>query len=145
MAREPPPDEAMTTPSYSWMRSLSPSLIFVCTRTVSPARNTGTSLRRYLASTSAISLRSIVSSPLQLVVAGLDEPAVRFVQFQAREQIRAPITGDAQRLAPPPPLHPPVVAREQHLGNPLAPEYRRTGVLRVLQEGLSREALPLRG
>src|SRR6266705_3582577 len=32
----------MTTPSKIWMRSLSPSLIFVCTRTVSPTRNAGT-------------------------------------------------------------------------------------------------------
>src|SRR5512137_2213144 len=106
------------------MRSLSPSLILVWTRTVSPARKAGSSLRRYLASTAAISLRSIVSSPLQLVVAGLDEPAVLVVQLQAREEIRTPLAGGPQRLPPPPPLHPPVVSRDQHLGDPHAAKHR---------------------
>src|SRR5512137_3073627 len=142
MAREPPPDEAMTTPSYSWMRSLSPSLILVWTRTVSPARKSGTSLRRYLASTAAISLRSIVSSPLQLVVAGLDEPAVVFVQLQAREQVRAPFPRGPERLAPAPPLHAPVIPGEEDLWDLLSAKRRRPCVVRVLQDGGSGEALP---
>src|SRR5512137_2765115 len=124
------------------MRSLSPSLIFVCTRTVSPARKSGTSLRRYLASTAAISLRSIVSSPLQLVVAGLDEPAVVFVQLQAREQVRAPFPRGPERLAPAPPLHAPVIPGEEDLWDLLSAKRRRPSVVRVLQDGGSGEALP---
>src|SRR6516165_4267100 len=44
-----PPLLAMTSPSNAWRRSLSPSLIFTCTRTVSPGRNCGKSVRRVLA------------------------------------------------------------------------------------------------
>src|SRR5438132_243850 len=47
----------MTTPSKIWILSLSPSLIFVCTRTVSPTRNSGTWPR-----TSGVTFRCSTSS-----------------------------------------------------------------------------------
>src|SRR5712672_2586008 len=53
----------ITTPSKIWMRSLSPSLIFVCTRTVSPTRNSGicprTSGLTFRCSTSSIAFERI--------------------------------------------------------------------------------------
>src|SRR5712692_171152 len=44
VSRMPPPRRAMTIPEKSWMRSVSPSRILTCTRTVSPGENAGTSL-----------------------------------------------------------------------------------------------------
>src|SRR3954464_12131065 len=57
----------MTTPSKIWMRSLSPSLIFVCTRTVSPTRKAGSCARvsgfTLRCSTSSIAFARILPAP----------------------------------------------------------------------------------
>src|SRR5512140_2524756 len=96
------------------MRSLSPSLIFVWTRTVSPDRIGGMSFRNCLASISAIALRSMMA-PLQLVVPGVDEPEIGIVQPEAFEQVRPSRPRGPERLAPPPPLDALVVAGDQDL------------------------------
>src|SRR5579871_4404148 len=49
-----PLSRLITTPSNACTRSLSPSLIFTCTRTVSPGRNAGRSVRWVLASSFSI-------------------------------------------------------------------------------------------
>src|SRR6266542_2612396 len=133
----------ITTPSKTWMRSLSPSLIFVWTRTESPARISGTSLRTYFAWMSAIALRSMtLSLLLQLVVSGIDEPEVALREVEPREEVRPPLACGAQRLAPPPPLDSPVVSREEDLRNLHPPELGGPCVVRVLEEPvLAREAL----
>src|SRR5574341_949490 len=99
MEREAPRRWAMTTPSKTWIRSLSPSLILVCTRTVSPVRNSGRSLRRYFFSTWSSALRSMSASPqlkggayrpfrrvLEILVLDLDEPEVLVAELQLPEQ-----------------------------------------------------------
>ena len=50
--REPPPLREMTMPWKIWMRSLSPSLTFTCTLTVSPGAKFGMSVRASRDSTS---------------------------------------------------------------------------------------------
>ena len=54
--RRPPFFQPMMIPSKTWMRSLSPSLIFVWTRTVSPMRSFGRSVRRYCFSISSMTV-----------------------------------------------------------------------------------------
>src|SRR5690242_8325598 len=53
----------ITTPSKACTRSLSPSLILTCTRTVSPGPNLGKSVRRLLASSFSM-MRLDISFPL---------------------------------------------------------------------------------
>src|SRR6266567_4579915 len=142
MARASPRRCAMTTPSKIWMRSLSPSLILVCTRTESPALNSGMSFRTYFCSMTAMALRSMIRSPLQLVVSGLDEPEVIFCRPEPLEEVGPFLTGGAQRFAPPPPLDAPVISREEDLRNLHPPVLRGPGVVRVLQQpALTLEAL----
>src|SRR6266545_132233 len=132
----------MTTPSKIWICSLSPSLIFVWTRTVSPERKWGTSALRYFASMSLMALRSIALSPSQLVVSGSQEPEVLIAQRQPREEVGAPLARGLERLAPPPPLDPPVVPRQEDLRNLHPPVGRGPGVVRVLQQpSFTRKAL----
>ena len=71
-ARVPPRCRPMTTPSKTWMRSLSPSRTFTCTRTVSPDFIAGRSVSCDF-STSSIAL---IAAPIQ-VAEGRPSPIMR--------------------------------------------------------------------
>src|SRR5919204_100850 len=101
----------MTTPSKIWIRSLSPSLIFVCTRTVSPTRNAGTWPRA-----SGFTFRCSTNS-------------IAFAR------IFAPL------LRPAPARDARVVAAEQRFRHRHPPEFGRPGVLRPLEQHLGPERL----
>src|SRR6267143_5628463 len=151
----------MTTPSKIWIRSLSPSLIFVCTRTVSPTRNAGTWPRAsgftFFCSTSSIAFARIFAPLLRTCLCrvsycslktkesssffSLEQAQVLGRQVELLEQVRAPFPRAQERLPPAPARDAGVVPAEQRLGNARAPEFGRTGVLRPLQHHLGRERL----
>src|SRR5438094_4584099 len=153
----------MTTPSKIWMRSLSPSLIFVCTRTVSPTRNAGTWPRAsgltFFCSTSSIAFARIFAPLLRTCLCrvsycslktkesssffSLEEPQVLGRQAQLLEQVGAALLRAQERLAPAPSRDAGVVPAEQRLRYPRAAELGRPGVLRPLQHHLPGERLAL--
>src|SRR2546430_633702 len=142
----------MTTPSKIWMRSLSPSLIFVCTRTVSPTRNAGTWFRAsgftFFSSTSSIAFARIFAPLLRTCLCrvsycslktkesssffSLEEPQVLGRQAQLLEQVGAALLRAQERLAPAPSRHAGVVPAEQRLRHPRAAALARPGGLRAL-------------
>src|SRR5438132_13789578 len=146
----------MTTPSKIWIRSLSPSLIFVCTRTVSPTRNAGTCPRAsgftFLSSTSSIAFARIFAPLLRTCLCrvsycslktkesssffSLDEPQVLGREAQLLEQVRAPFPRAQQGLLPAPARDAGVVPAEQSRRDAFAAELRRAGVVRALQHHL---------
>src|SRR6478672_7885202 len=124
-ARVPPRCRPMTTPSKIWMRSLSPSRTFTCTRTVSPARIAGRSVI-WAFSTSSIVLMSELLQNLLLFV----------IQPCLDQQIRPLVQGPAQRFTFTPPPNLGVVARQQHVGHfqlPFAAD-RNLGRPRVMRK-----------
>src|SRR5689334_18915534 len=135
----------MTTPSKTWMRSLSPSLIFVCTLTVSPTRNPGMRPRvsgfTFRCSTSSIAFERI------FVPSSFDYPSPETQSSSSLlliEQVGTPLARARHGLLPPPTRDPGVVAGEQNLRHPQPAEFRRARVLRPLEQALAREALALR-
>src|SRR5690349_11954038 len=151
----------MTTPSKIWIRSLSPSLIFVCTRTVSPTRNAGTWPRAsgftFFCSTSSIAFARIFAPLLRLAARrvsycslktkesssffSLEEPHILGRQPQLLEQVRAPLPRAQKRVPPAPAGDARVVAAEQRRRHRNAPELGRTGVLRPFEDHLPGERL----
>src|SRR5882762_4282039 len=127
------------------MRSLSPSLIFVCTRTVSPTRNSGTCPR-----TSGLTFRCSTSSIAfaRIFVSSSDYRSPKFKipsSLLPCEQIGAPLACARHRLVQSPPRDLLVVPREQDLRHPQSAELGRAGVLRSFQQALAGEALGLCG
>src|SRR5882757_10008912 len=109
-ARVPPRCMPMTTPSNTWMRSLSPSRTLTCTLTVSPDFIAGRSANcDFSTSSIALMTRSFKLS---------QQPHFFVVQTRGVQQIRPPFQCPAQRRALPPDLDRRVVPRRQHLGNP---------------------------
>src|SRR6267143_5264919 len=135
----------ITTPSKIWMRSLSPSLIFVCTRTVSPTRNSGTCPRTsgltFRCSTSSIAFARIFVSSSDYRSPKINIPS----SLLPCEQIGAPLACARHRLVLPPPRDLLVVPREEDLRHPQSAELGRAGVLRSFQQALAGEALALCG
>src|SRR5262249_3126006 len=152
-ARVPPRWTPMTTPSNTWMRSLSPSRTFTCTRTVSPDFIAGRWVNCVF-STSSSALMAV----LLMVHPKVDTPSggpVRLHLFQYRslfvierrrvEQIRPPRERprDGLPFAPAPNLR--VVPRQQHVRHAFGADRRRTGVMRKVEqpaaEGILRHRL----
>src|SRR6267143_765077 len=135
----------MTTPSKIWMRSLSPSLILVCTRTVSPTRNCGswarTSGLTFRNSTSSIAFERIFdSSCLDLFV--YRSPKNRFPSSLFAAKVRSALARPRQRLLFPPLGDLCVIAREKDFRHFQPAKLRGAGVVRALEEPLA-EALDL--
>src|SRR3954466_3850497 len=136
----------MTTPSKIWMRSLSPSLILVCTLTVSPTRNSGTWPRTsgftFRCSTSSIAFARI------FVPSSLDYRSPKNQSSSSLllpEEIRAPLARARERLLLAPARDPRVIAGQEYIGYLQPAELRRAGVLRPLEQALAGEALALCG
>src|SRR5436309_1226668 len=120
VARVPPRCRPMITPSKIWMRSLSPSRTFTCTRTVSPAFIGGRSASCDF-STTSILLAPIIYSFSSLFLAPRDELAQNllflFVQLGVGEEIRPPLERPAHRFALPPSPDLAMMPRQQHVGH----------------------------
>src|SRR6186997_2295894 len=97
----------MTTPSKIWMRSLSPSRTFTCTRTVSPDFIAGRSV------SCDFSTNSIAPMACSFKLA--QDFLLLFVQTRAGQQIGAPVERPAQRLPLPPATDFGVVSGQQHV------------------------------
>src|SRR3954468_5728693 len=107
----------MTTPSNTWMRSLSPSRTLTCTLTVSPDFIAGRSANCDFSTNSiALMTRSFKLSQQLLFF---------FVQNRGVQQIRPPGPRANQRFALSPPTNLGVIARDQHVGHPQHPVARR--------------------
>src|SRR5579872_6320284 len=119
---------AMTVPSNACRRSLSPSLIFTCTRMVSPGRNTGRSARLFFcvyfvnnAFCMTISLISYLT-----LAPGPGSPAV--------DQVRPQPLGFRPRRLPPEPPDLFVIAVQQHFRRLPAAKLRRPRPVRTIQQ-----------
>src|SRR5438067_1444468 len=122
-ARVPPRCIPITTPSKIWMRSLSPSRTFTCTRTVSPAFMAGRSASCDF-STTSIALMSQLLENLSLF----------FVQIGAGQQIRAAFERARERLALPPSSDVGVIARQQDVRHAHPIDLRRPRELREIEQ-----------
>src|SRR5581483_3588258 len=112
----PRPRRPMTTPEKIWMRSLSPSTTFVCTRTESPTPKSTGCLRNCS--------DSILSNNAWFIKS----------RFHLLQQIRPPFLRPPPRLFRAPPGDLGMVAREQHFRHLPAPELRRPRIMRILQQ-----------
>src|ERR1700689_1608489 len=108
----------MTTPSYAWTRSRSPSTTLICTTTVSPGLNAGT-LRVMRSASSVWIIFIVLSSSLPSAVALLLQkllqqgPALA-IERRAADQIRPAQPGAADALPLPPALDRGVIAGTEH-------------------------------
>src|SRR5437763_689446 len=143
----------MTTPSKIWMRSLSPSLILVCTLTVSPTRNSGTCPRTsgftFRCSTSSIAFERIFdpscSQLPKVVYRSPKNPFPSSLLLSVAQQIRPPLPCPLQGLFLAPLRDLRVIAREQDFRHFQAAKIRRAGVLRPFEQALAGEALMMWG
>ena len=142
VARAPPRCMPITMPSNTWMRSLSPSRTFTCTRTVSPGLIAGrltmlAALDGLNGSHDSLSFASHRSRRPTCPRFAITHPAARVFGSRARragEQIRPALERALERLAPPPLLDLRVVPRQQHRRHRHAPELRRPRVLRKVEQ-----------
>src|SRR3954449_6539211 len=109
-ARVPPRCMPMTTPSNTWMRSLSPSRTLTCTLTVSPDFIAGRSAN------CAFSINSIALITRSFYLS--QQPPRCVLPTRRVQQIGPPRQGPAQRLALAPFPDLDMVARDQPLGDP---------------------------
>src|SRR4051794_7152977 len=129
-ARVPPRCTPITTPSNTWMRSLSPSRTFTCTRTVSPDFIAGRSINCAFSTNSSALMADSPNRPPQgrtLRTVGPEFCGLQLRQYRPLfvverrgvEQFRPSRQRPRDRLAlaPSPDLR--VVARQQHVGHPL--------------------------
>src|SRR5438309_822527 len=148
----------MTTPSKIWMRSLSPSLILVCTLTVSPTRKSGMA-RRFSAFTFRCSTNSIAFARICLAPSRNGPLGVPFfarsVKFHQQfpvfigqlvplEQVGPLAARAEQRLPAAPAGDGGVVSAQELSGHALAAEFRRPRVVRRFQEALALERFAAR-
>src|SRR5438270_12790779 len=144
------------------MRSLSPSLIFVCTRTVSPTRNSGTRPRAsgftFLCSTNSIAFARIFAPLLRTACLrgsywslktpepssffSFEQPPVLGREGKLLEEVGAPLTRPQERLPPAPARDTGVIAAQERLRDAHPAKFRRPCVLRPLQQHLAAERLP---
>src|SRR5579871_6025072 len=141
-----PLSRLMTTPSKACTRSLSPSLIFTWTRTVSPGRNAGMSVRWDLASSfsmirfdmmvilrlSISKSRSILSGHAALDV--VQNSTVFVAQFRAFQQVRTVAQRFLQCLLAPPAADLVVIAVEQNFRHRHTAKIRGTRVVRIVEQ-----------
>src|SRR6476619_2044340 len=109
-ARVPPRCWPITTPSKIWMRSLSPSRTFTCTRTVSPDFIAGRSVS---CGFSTSSIAPIIPSVLQFS----KYLPLFVVQHRVRQEVGPPCQRPADRLSLPPAPDLRVISRQQHVGD----------------------------
>src|SRR4051794_10265753 len=144
VSRTPPPCRRMTTPWKTWMRSRLPSRTRTWTLTVSPGRNSGTSLRREAASIESRVCMVTVLAPERAQARSMcfgrrlstvPQQAGQWKNSRSAEQVRPVLLGAPQRLLAPPPLDRRVVAGDEHAGHLQPTPARRPRVGRRLQEG----------
>src|SRR3954451_19679379 len=142
----PRPFFMITVPVKTWMRSLSPSTIRVCTSTVSPTSNCGTSLRipkfvstcwrswlimaahsRVLTHAPAAFARSRGASRLLLL---------RLLVKVRLPQVRPALLRSQFPLLEAPPGDRAVVAAEQHVRHAHPAKLARARVLRILEQAI---------
>src|SRR5438034_766637 len=111
--RVPPRCIPMTTPSKIWMRSLSPSRTFTCTRTVSPDFIAGRSASCDCSTNSMAPIISLLLTPRDELAQNL---LLFLVQLGSRQQIRPARQRPAHRFALPPAADVAMVARQEHVG-----------------------------
>src|SRR5579872_2245269 len=116
---------AMTVPSNTWRRSLSPSLILTCTLMVSPGRNSGWVACLFLFRILAMVAFCIISSLLS----------------QTFQQIRTLPLGFFPRCASTPLANLFVVAANQHCGHLPAAKLRGPGVMWPVEQPFLAERL----
>src|SRR5258705_551915 len=127
------------------MRSLSPSLIFVCTRTVSPTRNSGI-CPRASGLTFRCSTRSIAFERIFVPSSDYRSPKNNTPSsLLPGEQIGAALACARHRLLLPPLRDPLVISGKEDFRHPHAAKLGRPGVLRALQKAVAREALRIGG
>src|SRR5215469_5038740 len=158
-----PLSRLITTPSNACTRSLSPSLIFTWTRTVSPGRNAGRSVRCVFASSFSIirfdmSVSFLAHSPARtekaiatfswharkhaliriLLISAALHPAqsllVFLAQFYRLKQVRTVIQSFPQSLLAAPTANLLMVAVDQHLRHLHPAKLCRSCVVRIIQQ-----------
>src|SRR5438874_13071684 len=117
----PEPRQPITTPSKTWIRSRFPSTTLACTLTVSPGVRAGTFSRSVSFSRRSITLDTAESLP-------------RMVCSSASSSARQATAGAHLCLGAPPAGDLGVVAGEKHVGDPMALELGRPGVVRILDQ-----------
>src|SRR5439155_11563744 len=127
-------------------RSFSPSMTRTCTRMVSPGAKPWRSFLRCPASTSRIASMTVA---LQIVgglppFESLYETPLVVRQPGLREEVRAALPRQPQRLPAAPSRDPRMIAGQQHRGYPCTQELLGPRVLRRLEQP-ARERLPRRG
>src|SRR4051812_49342168 len=137
VSRTPPPWRRMTTPWKTWIRSRLPSRTRTWTLTVSPGRNSGTSLRREAASIESRVCMVTVLAPERAQARSMcfgrrlstvPQQAGRRKNSRSAEQVRPVLLGAPQRLLPAPPLDRRVVAGDEHAGHVQTTPARRARV-----------------
>jgi len=132
VARDPlPPLRAITTPSYVWMRSRSPSMTRTWTRTVSPDEKSGRSSRSCAASISSIVFTGSSEEKGRGAWSRDSTPAA--VLFTSLE-VGPAHGGSFLTLTGAPLLDSGVIARQQHVGNVPTTEVRGPRVYRLLKQ-----------
>src|SRR3954451_20178544 len=143
VSRTPPPWRRMTTPWKTWIRSRLPSRTRTWTLTVSPGRNSGTSLRREAASIESRVCMVTVLAPERAQARSMcfgrrlstvPQQAGRRKNSRSAEQVGPVLLGAPQRLLPAPPLDRGVVSGDEHAGHVQTAPGRRPSVGRRLEE-----------
>src|SRR4051794_2490526 len=154
VSRTPPPWRRMTTPWKTWIRSRLPSRTRTWTLTVSPGRNSGTSLRREAASIESRVCMVTVLAPERAQARSMcfgRRPSTVPQQAQGRkrsrsaEQVGTVLPGAPQRLLPAPLFDGGVVAGDEHArhlqpapagGSRVRRGLQQATAVRALREGL---------
>ncbi len=135
---EPEPLRAITTPEKIWIRSLSPSRMRVCTSTVSPISNCGTSVFRLDCSTSLricwlmafISFR--VMRPREC-----DPWACSYLSYSSCQQVGPSLASSFDTVLSPPGSDLGVIAAQQNFRHLMAAILAGPRVLAVLQQSVA--------
>src|SRR5215472_7089619 len=137
----PCPRRPITTPEKTWMRSLSPSTTFVCTRTVSPTANCAASFRNCSDSILSniawfIKFVSICVHLLAIYRSSWFDRMFALVAVLAH-QIRPPFARAQPGLLGPPAGDLRMITRQQYFGYFHPAKFRRPGILRILQQTMT--------
>src|ERR1022692_2337458 len=126
---------AITVPSKACKRSLSPSLIFTCTRMVSPGRNSGVSVRLFLLMT-FVNRELCISNPnfLFYVIWGFWSPAAGMDACPTK-QVRPQARGFLQCGPLPPAADFFVISAQQNIRHLPSSKLGGTRVLRAIEHG----------
>src|SRR4051812_45957442 len=151
-ARVPPRCTPITTPSKTWMRSLSPSRTFTCTRTVSPDFIAGRSINCAFSTNSSALMadsQNWSTSRWTLRTVGPEFHRLQLRQYRPLfvverrgfEQLRPSRQRPRDRLplAPSPDLR--MVPGHQHLGHPLRSHRGGSSVVRKIEQAAAERIL----